>query len=1167
MNFKQIISLNLVVALFVPSAFGQLQQPSSGIWVNPSWRRDFGTRPTSIGAGGVTTGAGIGATGMSSNFALPMRDTTSYGGSRLGRLPQACFSLDCFKDTSTYGGLGVRNSLLKASVLDLYSDTCAVEGVSTGLDEAQDSTDVAACYKNRNEIESGVVRSEFDKFQEDIAICGCLRAVGDKFSAVKSIMGKSIDELRGVVKGDQSGNVGFGMDPRIKNFDDNAMAVRQQMDRNSFGMTFQASVLAKMADTDGSRSDNLASIYATDPLGREVPAYDIVPPVGARFDARRDGSSRSSNRLADNIESITEAPSSTAPSSEAPTATAPSSVPSGIAAAVGAMGGITTSTSIDLVLTSDAIKENLPGNIKFSRAPGSTQPGQSKSTSESDSVLANRAITDSINRMKTPAQPPEALFDPVDVMRPQCVSAREFMAYKQMPDAAVVREIQNSTDPEEWNYTSLKKEYDSIMRRPYADREGKREKIASLKTKLFYLERNPMLKNFFKAETAGNEQYMRIKQPANPEEITNAYKADPPKQSDIQSRKAQLMDILKKSIGNSSEAAKAHQDFLRFFTHPSNVVVTRTENDKANLKLVDDFLGLKKAMFSEKPKAMSRDEVDRTFASYNLGSPKNCDESASIEMCVTTYAGYCSYLAENSSKITNLRFENDPVLVDDLEDKVKTFFEPDPQKNPELRDFIDSACNTPRRKGPSDTSGNYQTFWQYFDSKCGSKGINCRNPKPEDIQNLRVEYLTDNPESAQPNRGVPSRDLIAFNELMKKVKVGRVSAADREAIANAGIRPWNPSTALADMNRSWGFEDNMFETAPQRPAEVSFATAGTGVGAATTKIDNRIDNSSVIDDPMTPSYSMFNGAAALGNTPVQAGDQPQKVENMTEPQRQELLDDWQKEYDTWKKSRTAESSQAATAAETAMKARIEALEQLLAQQKKLTDDQYKLLNDAIANQTRSTGATSVAQAQSEGSSSQSNVRNRSLASVAASESEEQASRNPASVPEQNFNTSGSGAGAGSASVGSSGGAGSARRAGATSGDDVAREEAKLVSMRSSSDGSIVISNVNPSAGAVANAVSVPVSDEQYRALQANPQSLNLAQIEQSIPRDQIAKLEKEGEIIILLRNGSNPPFEVKVARKNNKLVYSLKDKNGRDQAPIRRVYTRQALELQLKATR
>jgi hypothetical protein len=125
-------------------------------------------------------------------------------------------------------------------------------------------------------------------------------------------------------------------------------------------------------------------------------------------------------------------------------------------------------------------------------------------------------------------------------------------------------------------------------------------------------------------------------------------------------------------------------------------------------------------------------------------------------------------------------------------------------------------------------------------------------------------------------------------------------------------------------------------------------------------------------------------------------------------------------------------------------------------------------------------------------------------------------------------------------------------------------------MRRSDDGSITIesSGSSTAGGNVTPAISVPVSDEQYRMLQSDSNGQILGQLEKSIPKDQIAKLESKGEIILLVRNGSNPPFEVKVAKVDNRLVYSRTDKNGNKQdAVVRRTYTIKALENQLRTSR
>jgi hypothetical protein len=120
---------------------------------------------------------------------------------------------------------------------------------------------------------------------------------------------------------------------------------------------------------------------------------------------------------------------------------------------------------------------------------------------------------------------------------------------------------------------------------------------------------------------------------------------------------------------------------------------------------------------------------------------------------------------------------------------------------------------------------------------------------------------------------------------------------------------------------------------------------------------------------------------------------------------------------------------------------------------------------------------------------------------------------------------------------------------------VAREEAKLVGLRNGSNGALTLENIGKSNLGRANAIAINLSDEQYRLIQSNPNAVNLSQLEKNIPQDQIDRLEKTGQIILLLQNGSNPPFEVKVERKNKRLVLSRMDKEGKPQEPVRRIHT------------
>jgi hypothetical protein len=317
--------------------------------------------------------------------------------------------------------------------------------------------------------------------------------------------------------------------------------------------------------------------------------------------------------------------------------------------------------------------------------------------------------------------------------------------------------------------------------------------------------------------------------------------------------------------------------------------------------------------------------------------------------------------------------------------------------------------------------------------------------------------------------------------------------------------------------------------------------------------------------PFVPDYSILSPGDSVAQ---QKASEKQKIENMSDERKKSLLNDWENEYDEWKKSKkisdSSELSPADSVRDDKYKKEIQTLKALLEEQKKLTDTQSKLLNEAIARKSESPTTERDLKA---------NTKKDRFVSAASEFT-------PSKVSNSSFtNNSGDSASRSPASIGDGGRIGnisnnsSAVRSTSTAGksfarssenaDSLAREQAKLINVKNYSDGSILVESPSSSSSAV-NAISLPVSDEQYKVLLVNPTGLSLNQIEKSIPPEQISKLEKSGEITLLLKNGSNPPFEVKVSRVDNKLVYSLKDKDGKDQAPVRRVHTRQALESQLK---
>lgn len=1166
MNFNKLISLTLVgVLMITSSAFGQdnqapqayvnlpsvidpmkfgVDQPSGyvgiGVWkANPlapavsAWNPND---PNSLPTGWSVTG----------NY-LAQKKAKSF-----------CYSLYCTDEasgsmllTNPYFNTTERNIKLGMGLAQNFrpDSSCEFVAPGTSLDDLQDATNIAACYQDRNSAENKSNTNDYELFQKDLRVCGCLRDIADNGNtAVKDIMDRGLDELRQVQNGDSKSEKA-SEDEKFQNFKDNAMRVRARMNQNSDAMAFQASVFSTLngKEVKGDAIDTFASAYATNPLGK--PTDILAPKTDFRwFDIKAKGRA---------------------------------AVLAGTDAAARASSGAVGGASGDNIII-QGVRRGAEALAEIVSASQPTDADKEAAAMTKDEIARADKVNQVLNDMAQPYKANRTLFEPNDIKPPQgsepgqCVSAREFMAFKQIPsDDKTIKEIkEDKGDEDQWNHKILRAEYDRIMRLPMDQRATQKNRIISLKTRLQFLERNPLMKNFLAADASNLPTFFGMVPTPNQAEVRKSYEADEANGvPDLKTRKKALVDMIRRLVPangcstpqcmydrmQSPDMKKVSGDILKFFANPANATVTTTENTKANTFLANDFFAKKENLTTKAPELYTRENVDNAFARYyNLGSPKDCDGESKLDVCVRTYSGYCKYLDNQFPKITD-QLITDREIVDDLDNTVSNFFNTDIKTNKDLKDFNDSICNTPRRKSLSQQDGNYKTFWQYRAEACKSKPAGYCDTV-EGMQAVRTEYLENNPEPAVPGTGIASVHVKGFNALMKGSGIGRGMNRATIAQMESGGGPTGGSMAayLEQLNRDMGYEENIFEdssTSSIAQMNKSSADFTSNFDEKSAKVDNKIDNSTPIDDvpSMGSTYNYSAGASTANGSTVAGTEQVQKVENMSDPQRQELMDDWQKEYDAWKRSKDNDGSAAASSKDAAMQARIDALEQLLAQQKKLTEDQYKLINEAIANQNRA--QTAVAQSQdNQSSGSTSNGRNRSVASVSGSvDDEEVSTRTGGGASEVRQANGGVGGGAGSAGIGS-GGSSSSRRAALSGGssDDVAREEAKLVSMRSSADGSIVISAVNTNGGG-ANAISVPVSDDQYRALQANPQSLNLSQIESRIPKDQIAKLEKEGEIVILLRNGSNPPFEVKVEKKNNKLVYSLKDKKGNDQAPVRRI--------------
>lgn len=750
--------------------------------------------------------------------------------------------------------------------------------------------------------------------------------------------------------------------------------------------------------------------------------------------------------------------------------------------------------------------------------------------------------------------PPDYVFaDKVPYPDGQCFSPRHYFQVKQRPNRIVQEGLAEGTQfkEDDWNYRILQERYSKLMDLSLSDRERKAKEIFTVKEKLKFLSRNPLIKYAFGAQdTSDSFQASKLK-------ILNAMNL-------LNNPECQSL---------SSECSKQYNETLTQAFHGEGVMkIIRNEARSDHDKRVE--ARRKKDLMTTKGDVTQKSIVNQFMTNYGLKSPDICEpDSPNRIECLEIYSGYCKTLDNYKDDILDMSNRRmDHRILDDLDQEIANEMNPDIATNEGFKRFNARHCGTPRKN----EDGQEATFEEFLSNYCSDKSKEgCSKNSADDYYKLRVkwaELYPDNKAIARTSGADENEDEAAQN-LFNGSRNGIVAEASAATTSNAkrNMGMQQSDDALADQARETARRDSgrlagLFgggaksgEKADEKPFMVGWGQAVANTMGATPMPDS---SSSFDEGPMMN----YNNAYMTPPTATsQAVAEVPKVEQMSEAQRQEMLGQWQKEYDSWKKEKGGDMSQADVAKDSALRQEIATLRSLLAQQQQLSEQQFKMLNEAIASKAQRGPESEVARAEERAETkkqqSQFASAGRSVASV---DEDSEAVRAAASVKEQKFTTSGANSGASTTtSV-------SAKRSGQSdsSSDSVAREEAKLVNLRRYADGSITIESAGPNAaGATGNAITVPVSDEQYRILQSNPNGLNLTQIEKSIPKDQIAKLEKSGEIIILLRNGSNPPFEVKVEKKDNRLVYSLKDKNGNSQAPVRRVFTRQALELQLKAER
>lgn len=307
----------------------------------------------------------------------------------------------------------------------------------------------------------------------------------------------------------------------------------------------------------------------------------------------------------------------------------------------------------------------------------------------------------------------------------QCVGMREFMALKQLPsDKSIYAELSTTSlenfNEKNWDIEFLKTEFKKLTSLKADERLANKDKIVNLRAKIRFLNRNPLIQNFFRATKDNKSFYDGAKKSSSEREETEKVYAA----VDLAAKKKELFGILKGVIPNTNACKKGHRSCLKdfnnrdvsakfqesiakFFVDDKDVkVISKTENEKRAYSVLNSFINDESSYLpSPSDTKMSYSQIQDQYRSLtgDTSDVTECRQSGrNLENCIKKYAAYCSLLEPVWEQQRNNWFDsqvNDPLLVDDIDDLIKKDLDLTPESNEEFKQFNYDVCEAGYEKG------------------------------------------------------------------------------------------------------------------------------------------------------------------------------------------------------------------------------------------------------------------------------------------------------------------------------------------------------------------------------------------------------------------------------------------------------------------------------------